>query len=79
MMNWVATVNIVLQLLPALIQAIKAIEDAIPGEGQGEKKLAAIRGIMEATSAQAATVWPAIEKTIGVLVGLFNTTGAFRK
>jgi hypothetical protein len=78
-MNWLATVTTVLQLLPAIITAIKAIEEAIPGQGQGEMKLAAIREILEAASSQAATLWPTLEKAIGVLVGLFNKTGTFAK
>ena len=41
----------IVQLLPALIAAIKAIEEAIPGQGQGEAKLAAVRGIIEAVDA----------------------------
>lgn len=73
------TVIIILQLIPALIQAMKAIEDAIPGSGQGEQKLAAIRQILEAVDSGVAKFWPQIQTTISVLVGLFNTTGAFKK
>ena len=78
-MNWLTSVSTVLQLLPSIIVAIKAIEEAIPGKGQGEMKLAAIREILEATSGQVAVLWPLIEKAIGVLVGLFNKTGVFAK
>lgn len=70
---------LILQLLPALIQAMKAIEEAIPGQGQGEQKLAAIRQILEAVDSGVAKFWPQIQTTISVLVGLFNTTGAFKK
>ena len=73
------TIVTILQLLPALITAIKAIEDAIPGSGQGEAKLAAIREILESVSGQATTLWPFIEKAIGVLVAFFNRTGVFAK
>jgi hypothetical protein len=78
-MNWLATVTTVLQLLPAIITAIKAIEEAIPGKGQGEMKLAAMREILEAASGQVSSLWPIIEKAIGILVGLFNKTGTFAK
>lgn len=78
-MNWLTTVTTVLQLLPAIITAIKAIEEAIPGQGQGEQKLAAMREILEAASSQASTLWPTLEKAIGILVGLFNKTGTFAK
>lgn len=68
----------IVQLLPALIAAIKAIEEAIPGQGQGEAKLAAVRGIIEAVDASYKGLWPQIQPVIGVLVGLFNKTGAFK-
>lgn len=73
------TVTMILQLIPALITAMKAIEDAIPGQGQGEAKLAAIRGILEAVDSTTAKLWPQLQSVIGVLVNLFNTVGVFRK
>lgn len=78
-MNWLSQLNDVLKLLPAIIVAIKAIEEAIPGSGQGEQKLAAIRAIMEAANGNLAAYWPLIQTTIGVLVGIFNKTGVFQK
>ena len=72
------TVIAILQLLPALITAIKAIEDAIPGAGQGEQKLAAVRAILEAVDSGVAKLWPQISSVIGVLVGLFNSTKVFK-
>ncbi|MBP8197365.1 MAG: hypothetical protein KAX64_02275 [Chromatiaceae bacterium] len=76
-MNWFSQLQDVLKLLPAIIIAIKAIEEAIPGQGKGEQKLAAIRAIMEAANGQIGIIWPLIETTIGILVGLFNKTGTF--
>lgn len=72
------TVIAILQLLPALITAIRAIEDAIPGQGQGEAKLAAVRTILEAVDSSVAKLWPQIQAVIGVLVGLFNSTKVFK-
>lgn len=72
------TVVIILQLIPALIGAMRAIEDAIPGAGKGEEKLAAVRQILEAVDSGASKYWPQIQAVIGVLVGLFNKTGAFK-
>lgn len=72
------TIVMIFQLIPALIQAMKAIEDAIPGSGQGEAKLSAIRQILEAVDAGAARFWPQIQTTIGILVSLFNKTGTFK-
>lgn len=78
-MNWITIATTILQLLPAIITAIKAIEEAIPGQGRGEDKLAAIRGILEGVNTNVDAYWPAIEKAIGVIVGLFNRTGVFAK
>lgn len=78
-MTWITQLSTILNLLPAIITAIKAIEAAIPGQGQGEQKLAAIREILEAVSSQAGALWPQIQAVIGILVGLFNRTGIFPK
>ena len=75
-MNYVL---IVLKLLPAVIEAMKAIEAAIPGQGKGEQKLAASREIVQVVDEKANEYWPGIEKAIGVLVKLFNTVGVFKK
>jgi hypothetical protein len=72
-------ITIILSLIPALIAAMKAIEEAVPGTGQGEAKLAAIRQIVEAIDAGLVKLWPQISATISVLVTLFNATGAFKK
>jgi hypothetical protein len=78
-MNALTLLSTVLQLTAALIAAIKAIEEAIPGEGKGELKLRAIREIIEGVYGKADAIWPAIEKTIGILVSLFNAAGTFQK
>ena len=78
-MSWITTATTILNLLPALIMAMRAIEEAIPGQGKGEDKLAAIRAILEATNAQIGALWPTIQTAIGILVALFNKTGAFTK
>jgi len=72
-------VAILLKLVPALIAAIRAIEEAIPGQGKGEAKLAAVREIIEQADETAKGVWPMIAATVGTLVKLMNVTGAFRK
>lgn len=72
-------VIMVLQLIPALITALKAIEEAIPGQGQGETKLAALRGILEAVDGGVAKLWPQLQPVIGIIVATFNKTGVFKK
>lgn len=65
----------VLRLLPLIIEAIKAIESAVPDGGKGEEKLAALRSILEAADSAIAQLWPTIEKIVGTLVVLFNKVG----
>ena len=69
----------ILQLIPAIIQAMKAIEEAIPGQGAGEQKLALLRGILETADSSIKAMWPALSSVITLLVKTFNETGAFKK
>ena len=82
-MKFLEILSVVTKLIPMLIEAIKAIEEAIPGQGQGEKKLAAVRSILEAATnfvdEQLDDVWPVLERVIAALVELFNKTGVFNK
>lgn len=73
------TVITILNLIPAIIAALKAIEEAIPGNGQGEQKLAAVRQVLEIADGSLAKLWPQLQQVISVLVNLFNTTGVFKK
>ena len=72
-------ITTIFQLVPALIAAMKAIEEAVPGQGQGEQKLSAIRAMIEAIDSSYKDLWPQISGVIGVLVNLFNSTGIFTK
>jgi hypothetical protein len=83
-MGFLELISLVVKILPALIQAVKAVEDALPDTGAGEHKLQAVKGILQAVAESAgtassvfSTVWPALEKVIGVVVGMFNNTGTF--
>lgn len=69
---------LIVAMLPALVDLLKALEMALPKSGMGSEKLATARKIIEATFDGAKEIWPTIEKVIGVLVGLFNTAGIFR-
>lgn len=77
-MNWVSIVKIVLELLPAIIAAIKAIEDLLPKEKQGTEKLALVREIITTTSDEASKNWPIIEAVITKLVAFCNKVGIFK-
>lgn len=76
-MNAIATLKTIIDLLPLLIQTIKAVEAAIPGQGKGEAKLAAVRGVMESVDAGLGSIWPAVEKAIAAIVAAFNKAGVF--
>jgi hypothetical protein len=77
-MNW-ATAIAILNLVPAIIAAMKALEEAVPGKDLGGEKSAAIKAILEATNSQIAVYWPMIQKGIDILAGLFNKVGVFQK
>jgi len=86
MSKLIAIIKIIAQLLPTIIEAIKAIEAAVPASGQGAQKLALVRELIEAAfeavqdaGVTFSEVWPAIARLIAKLVGLFNSTGIFTK
>lgn len=70
---------LIVQMIPALITLVKELEAAMPKAGVGAEKLAAVRKIVEASFDGAMEIWPVVEKVIGTLVGLFNSTGVFTK
>ena len=69
----------VFKLIPVIIELIKAIEQAIPGESKGEAKLVDVREILEIMDVGTKNLWPQISLIISVLVKTFNTTGVFSK
>lgn len=69
----------VFKLIPVIIELIKTIEQAIPGESKGEAKLVAVREILEIVDVGTKNLWPQISLIISVLVKTFNTTGVFSK
>ena len=72
-------VLMILKLLPVLIEAIRAIEQAVPGEGKGELKLKMLREVLEVVDSSMQTLWPTVAQVVGVLVGTFNSVGTFQK
>ena len=69
----------IFQAIPAIIAAIKAIESAVPGSGQGAAKLDAVLNIILAVEAGFTAVLPQLTAVITTLVTLFNKTGAFKQ
>lgn len=85
-MQYIQTIRMILSLLPLILTAVKAIEEALPEGGQGAAKLALVRGAIEAgySIANDAVVsfehaWPAISKTVSAVVALYNSSGTFKR
>jgi hypothetical protein len=86
MSNWLTVAKMILSLLPAIIEAVKAIESVLPDSNQGAEKLALIKGVLQgaykAGSSAVGTfedLWPRIEDAIAAVVKFFNSTGVFKK
>jgi hypothetical protein len=69
----------ILALIPALLEAIRAVEAAIPMSGQGKAKTAMILQIIEATNEGARSMLPLVEKAIAIVVATLNAVGIFKK
>lgn len=86
MLQLLSTIRLILSLLPLILDTVKAIEAALPDGGQGKAKLALIRetlasafDVADDVTTSFEKIWPALERTVGAVVGLFNTVGAFKK
>lgn len=86
MTQFLVNARTALMLLPLLISGLKALEEAIPGAGKGEQKIAILRITLEAAYSVAQDVsgsfddlWPAIKKIADGTVAVFNAVGTFKK
>lgn len=73
------TIIAALSLIPAIIKAAQAIEEALPMSGAGKEKADAIIQIVEATGGGVQEMLPIIQKMISIIVTLFNKLGVFKK
>ena len=83
-MNFLSILKLVVQLLPMIIDAVKAVEAAIPAAGQGSAKLEAVKSLVTSVADIAGDVdsknlSSALDKAISLVVTLFNKTGVFKK
>ena len=67
-----------LALVPQLITAITAIEQAIPMSGAGTAKVEMVKQIITTVDGAAVQSMPLIEKIIGIIVSTFNALGIFK-
>lgn len=77
-----AILTLINQIFPLLIGMIRQAEEAIPGSGAGEQKLAMVRGVLETAwgvTGQAEVsikeVWPVIQSLVSGIVAALNVTG----
>jgi hypothetical protein len=68
----------VFTMLPALIQAIRAAEDAIPLPKAGKEKLELILGIIDDVVGAADDLKPTVARVVSRVVTTFNALGLFR-
>ena len=85
MQNFLAIFQLVLQLLPIIVDAVRTIERAYPQAGQGVQKLAMVQAILQSAyedvSNAAVTfekLWPTLRTAIGTVVALENKLGNFK-
>lgn len=71
------TFSTIINLIPSLIAMIKAIEEAVPGQGAGKQKLDAVLETVTSIDSSLTEHVGIITTVIGSLVKLFNVTGAF--
>jgi len=70
---------LIVQLIPAIVAAMKAVEEALPGQGAGEQKLALVRAIVENGYGTISDLWPKMMPIISQFVAVFNAIGLFKK
>lgn len=72
------TFLMILQMLPVLLKAIKALEEEIPIGGVGKEKLDAILGIATDTVEGTEAVAKVLPAVIARIVALFKAVGVFK-
>lgn len=85
-MKFIVILQAVLELLPAILKAIAALEEAMPDSGKGKEKLAIIKATVETVYEKGSNaigtftdVWPVLESVIGKVVNIYNAIGVFKK
>lgn len=68
----------ILQLLPLIIEAIKAVEALVPLPKQGQAKLETLLSVMADSSEDIDDLIPAVSRVVDRVVGLANRTGVFK-
>lgn len=84
-MSFLAIIEAIAGLIPAIISLIMSVESAIPQSGAGTTKLNMVVNTLRAANAAATnalpsfeTIVPAIQSTISGIVAAFNAAGIFK-
>ena len=85
-MNLLVAAKTILGLLPAIIDAVKAIEAAFPEGGKGQAKLELVKTTLQTAYDYAEdkvgsfdAVWKMVQPVVGAVVAFANNTGLFKK
>lgn len=65
----------ILQLLPAILAAVRAVEEAVPLSGKGKEKLDMVIESITAANESLSSVVPQITRIVAAAVRLYNATG----
>lgn len=86
MIQFIATAKAVLDLLPAIIAAVTAIEQALPDGGKGEAKLELVRATLQSAYDTAEdkfgsfeALWKTVQPIVSAVVSFANAAGIFKK
>lgn len=72
------TIKIILQLIPSILEIVKAVEAQIPEGGKGKEKLEFVKEVLTSSYPQVTDIWNIVEKIISSAVTLYNATGVFK-
>ena len=74
-----STIKLILQIIPIILEIIKAVESQIPESGMGKEKLQFIKDVLMSTIPQVEEILGVVEKIVSSAVTLYNSTGVFKK
>lgn len=85
-MSYLTMLKLVLSLLPLILDAVRAVEAALPAGKHGDAKLEMVRTVIEAGYTAADNppaafeeAWPVLERVVAGAVGMFNAVKVFTK
>jgi hypothetical protein len=68
----------ILQMIPALLQLVRTVEESFPIPKKGKEKMRLITGIIEDTYEEGKSLVPLVEKVVTRIVETANSTGTFQ-